>query len=197
MSDDPRPYHHGNLREALLTAAEQAMERDGVPGLALRELCRAIGVTHAAARRHFADKRALLDELAIRGFDLFGETLGGVADSRDGSFEDRVLQLAQAQLAFAQDRPALYAWMFEAKRQPGAPVALTDASGRAIQRALALYAAGQAAGKFAKGDTQQLGLTTFAAVHGLISVWNDRKDTSLEQATKKVIEQLMVGLRAR
>src|ERR687894_2671163 len=70
-----RPYHHGSLRPALLAAAEKALDRGGVQALSLRELAREIGVSHAAPRRHFADKQALLDALAQEGFARLGAAL--------------------------------------------------------------------------------------------------------------------------
>ena len=70
MTATARPYHHGNLRPALLGAAERALARGRE--LSLRELAREIGVSHAAPRRHFADKQALLDALALDGFERLG-----------------------------------------------------------------------------------------------------------------------------
>ena len=63
----PRPYHHGNLRAALLESAERTLSQSGASELSLRELARQVGVSHAAPRRHFADKQALLDALAEDG----------------------------------------------------------------------------------------------------------------------------------
>ena len=73
-----RPYHHGNLRPALLAAAERALARGGE--LSLRELAREIGVSHAAPRRHFADKQALLDALALDGFERLGREMAAAVE---------------------------------------------------------------------------------------------------------------------
>ena len=70
-----RPYHHGNLRSELLEQAERVLADRGAGALSLRELAREIGVSHAAPRRHFADKQALLDALAEDGFDRLGAEL--------------------------------------------------------------------------------------------------------------------------
>ncbi|HEY2671330.1 MAG TPA: TetR family transcriptional regulator, partial [Rugosimonospora sp.] len=69
------PYHHGNLHAELLTRAEKKLEQTGVAGLSLRELAREIGVSHSAPRKHFADKQALLDGLAIHGLERLGHEL--------------------------------------------------------------------------------------------------------------------------
>src|SRR3954469_7536348 len=73
MAVSTRPYHHGNLRPALLEAAERALARGDE--LSLRSLAREVGVSHAAPRRHFADKQALLDALAEDGFERLGSEM--------------------------------------------------------------------------------------------------------------------------
>ena len=70
-----RPYHHGNLRTELLSCAERALSEGGLAQLSLRDLARQAGVSHAAPRRHFADKQALLDALAQDGFERLGREL--------------------------------------------------------------------------------------------------------------------------
>jgi AcrR family transcriptional regulator len=55
---DRRPYHHGNLRAELLAEAERTLREQGIDQLSLRDLARQAGVSHAAPRRHFADRRA-------------------------------------------------------------------------------------------------------------------------------------------
>src|SRR5258708_10545516 len=75
------PYHHGDLHEALLKAAEQVLERDGLPGLTLRAVAREAGVSHAAPTHHFGDLTGLLSELAAIGFRQFGAAMAAAAPS--------------------------------------------------------------------------------------------------------------------
>jgi AcrR family transcriptional regulator len=63
-----RPYHHGNLRRALLDQALATIRSEGVDGLTLREIGTRTGVSRTALYRHFADKRALLSAVATEGF---------------------------------------------------------------------------------------------------------------------------------
>src|SRR4051812_41503442 len=63
-----RPYHHGNLRRALLDEALATIRAEGVSGLTLREIGTRVGVSRTALYRHFADKRALLSAVATEGF---------------------------------------------------------------------------------------------------------------------------------
>src|SRR3954467_5550614 len=90
----PRPYHHGNLREELLREGERALESGGAAGLSLREVARAIGVSHAAPRRHFADKQALLDALAEAGFARLGADLDRVVDEAGPGSGEQLAALA-------------------------------------------------------------------------------------------------------
>ena len=60
-------YHHGDLRNALVAAALKLVAKHGVEGFSLREAARAVGVSPAAAYRHFEDRSALLKALAHEG----------------------------------------------------------------------------------------------------------------------------------
>lgn len=60
-------YHHGNLREALLEAAQTTLEQDSSDKLSLRGLAKSVGVSPTAVYSHFTDKTALLLELKTEG----------------------------------------------------------------------------------------------------------------------------------
>ncbi|KIF03038.1 transcriptional regulator, partial [Streptomyces sp. RSD-27] len=89
------PYHHGNLRAALLERAETVLTESGADGLSLRALARDLGVSHAAPSRHFRDRRALLDALAVSGFHRLNERLRAAADT-PGPVPARLAALGRA-----------------------------------------------------------------------------------------------------
>lgn len=60
-------YHHGDLRNALVAAALKLVAKHGVEAFSLREAARAVGVSPAAAYRHFEDRSALLKAVAHEG----------------------------------------------------------------------------------------------------------------------------------
>ena len=67
--DEPmptRPYHHGNLRNALVDAALELAREGGPDQVVLREASRRVGVSHNAAYRHFSDRDELLHEVCAR-----------------------------------------------------------------------------------------------------------------------------------
>jgi len=68
-------YHHGDLRAALLQAAGEILEKEGVAALSLREAARRAGVSHSAPYRHFPDRDSLLAALAVEGFSLLQDAI--------------------------------------------------------------------------------------------------------------------------
>ena len=95
-------YHHGDLRAAVLSAAWELIESQGVARLSVREAARRAGVSHHAPYRHFADRDALLDALVIEGF----EQLEKAIEQRTGR------ELGEAYVAFALERPQRFRLMF-------------------------------------------------------------------------------------
>ncbi len=199
MKTNPRPYHHGNLRQALLQAAEIALEARGVTGISLRELSREVGVSHTSPRRHFADKQALLDALAQSGFQRFEVVLAEAAKKRARNFAARLTNLAENSVEFALKHPALWVLMLEAKHRPGAPRELLDASDAAFSNGPALIKEGQAAGEIVPGDPVRLSLTLSAALQGLISISTEGKfkGVSVEALVPGIVKHILLGLRPR
>src|SRR5690349_21499231 len=122
-----RPYHHGNLRTALLDAAERTLRERGAQALSLRELAREVGVSHGAPRRHFPDRQALLDALAGEGFERLGRELREAAAAAGEDFEPRLRAIAAAYIRFATEDAALLELMFAGKhREPTGELADAD-----------------------------------------------------------------------
>jgi AcrR family transcriptional regulator len=104
------PYHHGNLREALLTAADTVLTERGAHGITLREVAKAAGVSHAAPYHHFSSLNDLLAAVAEREFMALAAVLERAAAS--GSAREKFLAIADAYVRFARSRPAQYRLMF-------------------------------------------------------------------------------------
>ena len=114
-SSDDTPYHHGDLHEALLKAAETVLERDGLAGLTLRAVAREAGVSHAAPTHHFGDLTGLVSELAAIGFRQFNAAMA-VAGAIEGSGLEKAMARAKAYVAYAQAHPGMYGLMFRTER---------------------------------------------------------------------------------
>ena len=109
-----RQYHHGALRDGLVSASEAIILERGVEGFTLREAARRAGVSPAAPAHHFGDATGLLTEVARLGFVEFAAALRA-ADARGG--EDpaqRLFEQGLAYVAFALRQPARFQLMFQA-----------------------------------------------------------------------------------
>ena len=111
-----RPYHHGDLKTALLVEAEAILERDGIPALTLRAAARAAGVSHAAPANHFGDLTGLLSELAAVGFQRFTAALLTALEGAGDDLQARASAMGRAYVSFARAYPALFALMFRSER---------------------------------------------------------------------------------
>jgi AcrR family transcriptional regulator len=164
-----RPYHHGNLRAALLEHAERTVREQGADRLSLRELARQVGVSHGAPRRHFPDRQALFDALAESGFDRLGDELRRAVDAAGEGFEPRLRASAAAYVRFATRDPALLELMFAGKHREHAD-ALAAAAERAFAVLLDVILQGQAEGVLEQGDPERVGLVLFATMQGIAAL---------------------------
>jgi AcrR family transcriptional regulator len=112
----PRPYHHGDLRTAVLAAAEKILERDGPDALSLRAVARAVGVSHTAPKNHFGDLEGLLSELAAVGYRRYGEALVAAMDAAGSEPRVRMTAMGRAYVGFARAHPGLFRLMFRSER---------------------------------------------------------------------------------
>ena len=191
-----RPYHHGQLRSALLTAAERGLREGGEGQLSLRELAREIGVSHAAPRRHFPDRQALLDALAEAGFERLDAQLRAAVAEAGDDFAPRLRATVAAYIRFATEDAALLELMFTGKHRPGAD-RVAAAAGPAFTLMYGLIAQGQAAGELAAGDPERVGMVLFATMQGLAALINGDmvKPELLDGLVETAAEQFVRGAR--
>lgn len=104
----PKPYHHGDLRNALLKAAREVLEERGPSFLGLREVSRRVGVSAPSAYHHFPSRDALALGLAEQGALEMAKALM----VKPGLGNDTLLPYGEAYVAFARANPALYRLMF-------------------------------------------------------------------------------------
>lgn len=191
-----RPYHHGNLRDELLSAAEATLRERGQEELSLREIARQIGVSHGAPRRHFADRQALLDALAISGFDRLDEALRTALEEADDDFPSRLAIMASTFVRFATDNAALLELMFATKHRESA-VDVREAAVPAFTQLYEVMLHGQRSGNVAAGDIEQVSIVLFATLQGIATLINgDMVDIArLDELTAEATEQFLRGHR--
>ncbi|WP_181764578.1 TetR/AcrR family transcriptional regulator [Streptomyces albidus (ex Kaewkla and Franco 2022)] len=193
-----RPYHHGNLRSALLARAEQTVRERGTQALSLRELAREIGVSHGAPRRHFNDRQALLDALAEDGFVRLGRALDEAVRDAGPGCTPQLQALAHTYVAFATQHAALLELMYAGKHREGAEHVYAAAE-QAFAVSLTVISEAQQSGELVPGDPEPLAQVSLATLHGLAAMANggmlDGED--LQVVVTDAMEMLLSGLRRR
>lgn len=188
-----RPYHHGDLRAALLQSAERTLAERGPAALSLRELAREAGVSHAAPGRHFKDKQALLDALALNGFQRLRAALEQAARPGE-STEAYLLALARAYVGFALHNAALLDLMYARKHDADISEQLSAAVGDLLAIVLHAIAEGQRQGEIAEGDPAAIALTVASTLHGFASFSADDTAGDVDENLETVVQHLMTGL---
>ncbi|MEU4805323.1 TetR/AcrR family transcriptional regulator [Actinosynnema sp. NPDC023587] len=154
-----RPYHHGDLRRAVLAAAVDVITERGASAVGLRDLARRVGVSHAGPVHHFRDKAGLLTALAAEGFELLADALSATRDG-GGDFVD----LGAAYVRFAVEHRAHFEVMFRPDlHHPDDP-----AVAAARERAGALLQGGVAG----EGEPGLAAVAAWSVVHGFATLWN-------------------------
>ena len=126
-SAESRPYHHGDLRRALVDAARRLLEAEGPSALSLRAVAREAGVSPAAPYHHFKDKAELLDAVAQEGWEMLQISMTEAKANSQG--RQQLTALGIAYVCFARENPALYRVMYDAARDKEAlPMDVEDAN---------------------------------------------------------------------
>lgn len=164
MTATTRPYHHGDLRRAVLDAAVEAIAESGPTAVSLRDLARRADVSHAAPAHHFGDKAGVLTALAAEAYDKLADTLVSTQE-RTGEF----LEVGVAYVRFAIENRAYFEVMYRPDLYHLDDPAVVAARKRA---GAALYA-GVATAQRRPGeiDTQVAGVAAWSLVHGFASLW--------------------------
>jgi len=109
-------YHHGDLREALLRAAEQELTEKGFEGFSLRAVAKRAGVSHAAPAHHFRDTDALLTALCVIAAGRLTDSMLRRHAMADASPRAQFVASGVGYVEFALANPALFKLMFGSER---------------------------------------------------------------------------------
>lgn len=114
-----KPYHHGDLRTALLEAAEAELIEKGVDAFSLRGAAKRAGVSHAAPAHHFRDANALLDALAAAGFSRLTAAMKDEQAKAGNGKKEQLAAIGIGYVHFALANPELLQLMFGTSRRKG------------------------------------------------------------------------------
>ena len=170
-SRQPEPYHHGNLRHALLGKALARLGTQGAEGLSLRELARDLGVSQAAPYRHFPDKESLLAELAARGFRELAHDMRASIAGSDSTPAAALHAAGLSYIRFAVRHPEQYRLMFGNFRlEKGRYAELDATAAEAFGLLSGVVQRGVEQGAFRAESVAVLAVGAWSIVHGFASL---------------------------
>jgi AcrR family transcriptional regulator len=188
-----KPYHHGDLKAALIDGAVALIVERGVRHFSVAELSRRLGVTVAAPYRHFASRDELLAAVAVRALRAFADALAAQSADTD-SPEQRLAAMADGYVRFAAEQPALFGVVFgvgldRKERHPELREAYED-----VESMLAAYVA-----ELCPGDpdgAEQLADAIEATAHGYAALLTDQPGPPDPGDVNRVAKQAAGATRA-
>jgi AcrR family transcriptional regulator len=161
-----RPYHHGQLKQALFQAALALISEVGPQAFTLREVARRAAVSHNAPYRHFRDKDELLALVATQGFERLTAAMKRSA-SHGATAEERFRLCGRGYVSFALRWPQHFLVMFDLPFSGDKYPEYAKAGDEAFATLLALIVECQDAGVLSRGDPKPLAFMTWSMVHGI------------------------------
>jgi AcrR family transcriptional regulator len=188
-----KPYHHGNLKAALIDGAVELIAERGVRRFSLAELSRRLGVTVAAPYRHFATRDELLAAVAVRSLHEFGEALTSQS-SRTDPPPQRLAAMAAAYVRFAAEQPAMFDVVFgvgldKKKSHPDLRQAYEDVEGT-LEACVAELCPGD------PDAAERLADAIEATAHGYAALLTDQPGTPDPADVDRTAEQVANATRA-
>jgi len=205
MAKKRATYHHGDLRAALIQAADQIVAKTGVENFSLRLVAKRAGVSPSAPAHHFCNVSGLLTEIAILSFERLNKRLQEIQRSDDPVAYIRALGVAA--VSFAVEHPGHYRLMFRhdlVNLEDTRYVKVSTSTGETLARAIAVYH-GRAKVDFDQFEDAADFFTTMATLHGLAFYildgkvkWifpNETRESFIKKKLPRLIERLFPDIR--
>jgi AcrR family transcriptional regulator len=200
------PYHHGDLRHALIETALELVTEKQDWNFSLREVARRAGVSHRAPYNHFPEKLDLLAAVAAVGFERLRDGLLRSMIGIEGSDEALLVAIARTYVHLGLENPALYRLMFGdalSQTESGRSVVARKAGAEARGVLEDVILRGGRSGVFAVplDDAREPALTAmsvWSATHGLTMLVIDgvaRPDLTVDEMIEKLLQMVVEGLR--
>jgi AcrR family transcriptional regulator len=170
-------YHHGDLRAALIAAADEIIEQKGIEGFSLRAAAQKAGVSPAAPAHHFGGAKGLLTEVAILAYERAGRYIDGAGHSQDVVADVRAVNLAFVK--FAVDHPGHFRLMFRnnlVDRSDPRLAAASKGPGMRLGHAVLAYRGNAKPNPASFEDAAEM-LCGLATLHGLANLVLEEKAT--------------------
>lgn len=193
-------YHHGDLRSALVDQAVALIAAQGDVNFSLRDLASRVGVSHAAVYRHFADKTALLDAVAVHGFALLAQAVHAAGEGWDHDPAQQLARQGAAYVSMAVRHPGHFAAMFTPQVSQSGQAVEVQAAAEAAYLPLVHSVMRRLKARDAnESSVQTEALRCWALVHGLACLQlsgnlRARLGRDVAAASASTLQDLVTGL---
>lgn len=184
-----KTYHHGDLRAALLQAAEEELTEKGIESFSLRSVAKRAGVSHAAPAHHFGDAKGLLTALAAEGFRRFVQTQNRREAAMPPDPQEQLVAAGLGYVDFALANPALFRLIFGSDRPDFGNADLCDASEAAFRHLTDQVTA-------AGGGMQDVA-AVWAMAHGLADLMGAGRLKIIGSMPHPVRDEMLAGILRR
>jgi AcrR family transcriptional regulator len=162
-----RPYHHGDLRNALIGAGLEILDREGIGAVTLRAVASRAGVSHAAPAHHFGNLKGLMTALAAIAFGRLYESIEAAMAAARARPAERLRAASRGYVGFAQRNPGLFRLMFNSALLDCDDPELLRAAARAYEQLLSIAAPAAALrGGRSADDVNAVAMQIWCTVHG-------------------------------
>jgi AcrR family transcriptional regulator len=164
-------YHHGDLKNALITAGIDILSKEGVQALSLRKVAQRAGVSHAAPYAHYVDKQALIAAISTEGYRRLYDTLRTIGEHYRGDPLRQLVEGAWAYVQFALHDPDHFKITFSGvvEKEKEYP-AFVEMSQKSFGLVVQIVEACQAAGILRSGPPDLTAVGVWGLVHGFVSL---------------------------
>lgn len=196
MTDKPS-YHHGNLREALISAAFDLLDREGVDAVTIRAVARAIGVAHSAPANHFKTRKDLLTALATRTFEQLIAAIQEGLDQGAGERREKLKVFADAVIVFGLTHPNRYRLLWRKDCLTSEDPHLLAQMDLLYEPLIELFEEGN---QTAHRSSETSGIALWSLVHGYVSLRLDgnlvplKDEVSGEPRERAIVDALFDGI---
>jgi AcrR family transcriptional regulator len=187
------PYHHGDLRRALLDEASTVLEESGPGAISMRDLARRLGVSHAAPGHHFEGRSGLLEELAADGYSQLADALESAMTGPRASW---LHETGRAYVRFALAHPQRYRLMFTTgvtRGECGERLALESSRAYlALLRSVYGELSDLDPSEYRLGPAE---LRSWSLVHGAVMLWIDGQldETTTEARFLELVDEMLAN----